>query len=388
MKRLPALALVLAATTAQADPIRLRADALATTQSPAGLVILDASSSAASQVSAEAIVWTAGDTLPGEKHGDVLVIALRARTADGRAFGRVGRFVAALGALRPVHIDGAGGRVRLPYQLDAEAYAGVPVLPGLATPRSWDWVVGGRVARRLGDAGSVGLAYMEMRDDGRLETEELGGDAGVALDKHTDVGARAAYDLANPGLAEVTASVATRGKSWRGELYGSYRASSHLLPATSLFTVLGDIPSERAGGLVTWQAAPRLVVIGDVGARYVDASFAPAIALRGRLALDDRGAGTLTGELRRDGASDDPWTGARATLRVPVGAQLVASSELELVIPDDARGRGRAWPWGLVALGWKQGAWNAAVAAEASASPEDRKRLDALFTLGRQWGVP
>jgi hypothetical protein len=388
MKLAPALALVLATATAAADPIRLRADALATTQSPAGLLILDGSASPSSQVSAEAIVWTAAQPLPGEKAGDVLVIALRGRTRDGRANGRIGRFVATLGALRPVHVDGAGGRVRLPYGLDAEAYGGVPVLPGLTTSRSWDWVVGGRLARRLGDYGSVGLAYMQMRDDSQLDTEEVGGDIGYALDNHTDVGARAAYDLVNPGLAEVTASAGTRGKGWKGELYGSYRAASHLLPATSLFTVLGDMSSERAGALFTWLAAPRLAVTSDLGARYVDATFAPAIAVRARLALDDRGAGAITGELRRDGAASDPWTGARAAVRVPVCDMLTASSELELVIPDDARGRGAAWPWVLIALGYKQGPWQAAIAAEASASPEDRKRLDALFTLGRQWGAP
>ncbi|MGE5185324.1 MAG: hypothetical protein ACM31C_24815 [Acidobacteriota bacterium] len=385
MKRAPAIALVLAAAAVRAEPLRLRADALATTQSPAGLLVLDGSASPSSQWSAEAIVWTAGDTLPGQHVGDVLVIALRARSADGRMFGRFGRFVATLGALRPLQIDGAAGRVRLDYGFDAEAYAGVPVQPGFFTSRAWDWVVGSRLARRLGDYGSVGVAYMEQRDDGRLALEELGFDAGYQLDKTDDVGVRAAYDLANPGLAEVTASTATRGKGWRGELYGSYRAASHILPATSLFTVLGDVPSERAGALATWQAAPRLAVTGDFAARYVDESFAPAIALRGRLALDDRGAGAITGELRRDGSADDPWTGARAALRVPLWPAFTASSELELVIPDEARGRGAMWPWALVALGYERGPWHAAVAAEASATPEDRRRLDALLSIGREW---
>jgi hypothetical protein len=383
-----ALLVLATATSARADPLRLRADALATTQSPAGLMILDASSSAASQLSAEAIVWTASEALPGEHAGDVLVIALRARTADGRASARLGRFVEALGALRPVHVDGAAARVRLPYQLDAEAYAGVPVLPGLMTSRSWDWVTGARIARRLGESGSLGVAYMQERDDGRLAIEELGVDAGLALDKRDDIGVRAAYDLANPGLAEVTASASTRGKGWRAELYGGYRAASHILPATSLFTVLGDVPSERAGTLVTWQAAPRLALIGDLGARYVDDAFAPAIAMRARLALDGRGAGAITGELRRDGAADDPWTGARAALRVPLCGAFSAASEVEVAIPDDPRGRGAIWPWALVALAWDRGVWHAAIAAEASATPEDRRRLDALATFGRSWGVP
>ncbi len=382
------LAAIASAATAQAEPLVLRADALATTQSPAGLMVLDASTSAASQVSAEAIVWTAAQALPGEHAGDVLVIAMRARTADGRASARVGRFVESLGALRPVQIDGAAGRVGLPYQLDAEAYAGIPVLPGLMTSRTWDWVTGARLSRRLGDSGSLGVAYMQERDDGVLSIEELGVDAGLALDKRDDVGVRAAYDLANPGLAEVTASASTRGKGWRAELYGGYRAASHILPATSLFTVLGDVPSERAGTLLTWQAAPRLALIGDLGARYVVDAFAPALAVRARLALDDRGAGAITGELRRDGAADDPWTGARAALRVPLCGAFAAASELELVIPDDARGRGTVWPWALVALAWDKGPWHAAIAAEASATPEDRSRLDALATFGRSWGAP
>src|SRR5689334_2550529 len=118
-----ALAIVCAiAAAASADPLRLRADALAGTQAPAGLLVLEADAKASATTNAEAIVWTATDT------ADVLVIAVRARTADGRVGGRVGRFVATLGALRPVHVDGAAGRLRLGQRIDVEAYGGIPVL--------------------------------------------------------------------------------------------------------------------------------------------------------------------------------------------------------------------------------------------------------------------
>lgn len=388
MRKLAAALLALAAAPAAADPLRLRADALATTQSPAGLLVLDGDAKPTDTTSAEAIVWTAGQALPGEQHtGDVLVIALRARTADNRAAMRVGRFVATLGALRPVHVDGAGGRVRLPHRFDAEAYAGIPVVAGLTTARTWDWVAGARVSRRLGDYGSAGVAFLEQRDDGRLANEEVGADAGFALGKRDDVAARAAYDLANPGLAEVMVSAGHRTASLRGEVYAGYRAASHLLPATSLFTVLGDTPAERAGAVMTWKAAPRLDVIGDAGARYVDAMVAPALAVRAKLRLDDKGASLISGEIRRDGPRDDAWTGARAALRIALPHALTASSELELVIPDDPRGRGAVWPWALAALGWDSGAWHGALAVEASASPEDRSRLDALVQVGRAWGM-
>jgi hypothetical protein len=388
MRRLAAGLLAIAVAQAAADPLRLRADALATTQSPAGLLVLDGDAKATDTISAEAIVWTAGQAIPGEQHtGDVLVIALRARTADNRAAMSVGRFVAMLGALRPVHVDGAGGRIRLSRRFDAEAYAGIPVAAGLATARTWDWVAGARVSRRLGDYGSAGVAFLEQRDAGRLATEEIGADAGLALGTRDDVAARAAYDLANPGVAELTVSAGHRSTSLRGQLYAGYRAASHLLPATSLFTVLGDSPAERAGAVMTWKAAPRLDLIGDLGARYVDAMLAPALAVRATLRLDDKGSSAVSAEIRRDGPRDDSWTGTRAAIRLALPHDLTASSELELVIPDDPRGRGATWPWALAALGWGRGAWHGAVAIEASASPEDRHRLDALVQVGRAWGA-
>lgn len=371
---------------AASDPLQLRADALASTAAPAGLVTLEARAAESPGLSAEAVVWSgsAGD----QGHTDVLVMALRLRSADGTAGLRVGRFVESLGALRPIQIDGAAGRVRLPLRLDVEAYAGVPVEQGLTTSRAWSWAVGGRVARRIGDYGSIGVAYTEQRTDGQLATEEVGLDAGAAIGAHDDVGARLAYDLANPGLAELGVSASHRAKRWRTSVYLEQRAAAHLLPATSLFSVLGDVPATRAGAVTTWRAAPRLDVIADLGVERVDRDVAPQLALRGLLRLDDLGASTLAGELRRDGVGDDTWTGARGTARIALPCQLTATTELELVVPDHAHGQGAVWPWGIVALGWDRAGWQAAVAVEASASPEDRHRVDVLGQLSRRWGMP
>jgi hypothetical protein len=43
------------------------------------------------------------------------------------------------------------------------------------------------------------------------------------------------------------------------------------------------------------------------------------------------------------------------------------------------------WPWALVAISSTHGAWDAAIALEASASPQDRDRLDVLAQLSRRW---
>jgi hypothetical protein len=379
------VAAIAAAGRAEADPIRLRADALSTTASPAGLLTLEADGSPGPGLSAEAVVWTG--SVADQARSDVLVIALGARTADGRASARVGRFVESLGALRPIHVDGVAGRVRLPWQLAIETYGGLPVAPGLATARGWSWATGARIARNLGDAGSFGIAYTQQRDDGRLASEELGLDAGAALGKRDDLGAKLAYDLANPGIAEAALTASHRSGALRTELYVSHRAASHLLPATSLFSVLGDVPAERAGAVATWKCAPRLDLVADLGARRVDRDIAPELVARARLRLDDRGASALTGELRRDGVGPDMWTGARGAARIALPYALAVTTELELVIPDRDHGRGTVWPWGLAALAWDDGTWQAAVAVEAAASPQDRHRLDVLGQLGRRWGA-
>ena len=363
------------ASAAAADPLRLRGDALATTQSPAGLLTLQASGEHGSSLSAEAVVWM------GESTGDVLVIALRAHGLHGRATATLGRFVATVGALRPVHVDGVGARLRLPYRLDVEAYAGIPVAPGFE--RSWDWLAATRVSRKVGDWGSVGVAYLQQRDAGQLATEEVGFDAGAAFSKDDSAAAKVAYDVANPGLAAVTLIATHRAGALRTDVFASHRAASHLLPATSLFSVLGDVPAERGGTTVTWKAAPRLDVGGDIAARKVGGDVAPELALRAKLKLDARGKNAVSLEARRDGVADDEWTGLRAATRIALPRALSLATEIELVIPDVDRGLGRAWPWFLTALAWERGAWHAAIAGEASASPTDVRRFDVLATLGR-----
>jgi hypothetical protein len=382
-----------AAPSAIGDPLRLRADALATTSSPAGLLVLEAEGDLRDNVSAEAVVWTAGSrALDDSATGDVLVMIVRAHTDTNRASGQVGRFVSTLGALRATHVDGGSTRLRLPYRFDLELVAGIPVMPiendGLMTSmsaRSWDWYTAARASRRLGDWGAVGLAYGQRRDAGIRDSEEVGLDAGFRIGKRDDVAARVAYDLVNPGLAEVTLTASHRMGSLRTDVYAIERSASHLLPATSLFTVLGDVPSQRAGVLATWRAAPRLDLIADVGARYVDAVGLELVG-RARLRLDDRGASALSGEVRRSGVGDDEWTGIRGVARIALSSKLTFATELELVIPDVDRGRGRAWPWGLVALSTDRGNWQAAIALEASASPEYDGRVDVLAQLSRRWG--
>ena len=156
------------------------------------------------------------------------------------------------------------------------------------------------------------------------------------------------------------------------------------MPATSLFSVLGDIPAERAGMGLQWRAAPRLDTGAELAVRRAGDDHAVQAIARARLRLDDRGASSIGGELRRDGIGDDQWTGVRAMARLAGPRDLVLATELELVIPDD---HDQVWPWGLVALAKETADWRAAIAVEASSTPTDVYRVDVLAQLGAKWGA-
>ena len=371
-----------APVAAAAEPLRLRGDALATAHAPTGLVTLEADGDVDEGVRAEAMLWFgAGE----EGEVDALVATVHARDARRRVVARLGRFVAITGALRPVHVDGATARVRLPRRFALEAFGGVPVAPALGDA-AWDWVAGGRVSRLLGDWGSVGAAYLQRRDHGRLTASELGLDASAATSARTDVGGRVAFDAIHGGISDALISASARRGAWRAEVYAGERSAAALLPATSLFSVIGDVPSRRAGVGVRWRAAPRLDLAATFGGRALDDDLGADLTARATLRLDDRGAGALGLELRRDtGAGVAGWTGVRGTARVPVGRGFALAAEVELVAPDDLDQR---WPWALGAATWRRGPWELAAAVEASATRAERYRVDALARIGRTWGAP
>ncbi|HKE20191.1 MAG TPA: hypothetical protein VKB80_35195 [Kofleriaceae bacterium] len=388
MRRLGAMVVVagLAGTSpapAPAEPYRLRADALMAAEAPAGLVLLQAEGKQGRQVTAEALVWVGAGQ---EDEAEALVVAVRAASASGAAEARLGRLLVTAGGLRPQHLDGAQGRLRLPYRLAVEAFAGSPVAAG-QEGRSFDWLVGGRISRALGDWGSAGAAYLHRRDHGQLADEEVALDASGAASEWLDLSARAALDLVDVGLAEVNGAAGARFGSWRLELYGIERSPSRLLPATSLFSVLGDRRSRRLGAQIRWRAAPRLDLYGEGGALGAAGAWGELMAARAVLRLDDRGAGAIGGELRREWGPDGGWSGARVTARVPVGA-LVASLEGELAVPEHADGDGSIWPWGLAGLSRRFGSWEAAAAVEASASSDYTHRVDAIGRLTWLWEAP
>lgn len=373
---------------AGAQTLRLRADALAQTssdtQTPAGLLVLQGQDQVRPWVDAEALVWTGAKP---DATADVLVLTVRVREPHGRAQLRAGRFVLATGAVMPVQIDGVDALGRTPWGMTAEVFGGIPVVPRFGA-RAYDWLVGGRVAQTVADAATLGVSYVQRREYGDVSNEELGADFAAAPARWCDLAARLAYDLVDPGIADALFSAAVRSSDLRLEVYGAQRSPSRLLPATSLFSVLGDFPSQSLGSTVRWRAAPRLDLLASGAAQSVGSELGGNGWLRSTLRLDDQGQGALGLELRRQDVSTAQWSGVRATAAVPLGRGLRYSTEIEVVVPDQPDGRGVAWPWGLMALSWRSRAgWELAGALEASSTPQHRYETDAIVRLSRALSI-
>jgi hypothetical protein len=366
---------------ASADPLRLRADAYAQmegTSSPVGLLVLQGQDPLRPWLDAEALVWTGAKP---SWTGDVLVLMVRLHEPHGHAELRLGRFVLATGAVHPVQIDGAHAIGRCPGGCTVEAFGGVPVVPRFG-PRYYDWIAGARAAQTLASVATLGVSYAQRREGGEIAGSEVGADFASAPARWLDLAAFGAYDLINPGLAEARASAAVRAGDWRLELFASQLSPGRLLPATSLFSVLGDLPSQTAGATLRWRAAPRLDLLASGAGQDVGGSFGGNGWMRGTLRLDDRGEGSLGLEIRRVDVAGAQWSGVRAVGALPLGRGFRHSFELEVVVPDHPDGRGVAWPWGLSALSWRsrQG-FEVAAAVEASSSPLHRYEANALMRV-------
>ena len=97
------IAMMAAGLDARAEPYRLRADALASAQAPAGLLVLQADGQEGPFVAAEALIWLTGGVAGGgvgdaegeDGQAQALVMAVRARRAGSEA--RLGRLVVTAG---------------------------------------------------------------------------------------------------------------------------------------------------------------------------------------------------------------------------------------------------------------------------------------------------
>jgi hypothetical protein len=72
---------------------------------------------------------------------------------------------------------------------------------------------------------------------------------------------------------------------------------------------------------------------------------------------------------------------------LPISDAFTASTEVEVAAPDDPRGRGDVWPWGIVSLRWQPiASLDVAAAFEARSTPQYVLGLGGLLRASGTWG--
>ncbi|MBS2018818.1 MAG: hypothetical protein JST00_38480 [Deltaproteobacteria bacterium] len=368
-----------AAGSARAQ-LRLRGDAYGQTQSPVGLLVLTGKDQLKPSIDAETVTWL-GITDSPAPTGDVLTLSVRLRDVRSGSEVRAGRMLVTMGAVRPVHVDGARGLVRVFGGTTLEAFGGFPVARRFDYA-TFDWAAGGRLGQSVGDALSFGASYLHRRSDARRADEEIGADVTFTPKPWLVAAGRAAFDVVTPGPTDILGSIGAKSGDVRGEIFTTHRSPGRLLPSTSLFSVLGDFASTNIGGTVRWLAFPRLELVAT-GSGQIQSDRVGGQGLgRATLFLDDAMAGSIGVETRRVSVGDARWTGVRVVVGVPVRPRLRVASEIELVAPDRPKGGPVVWPWVLGAVAYRiTDSWDAAAGVEASSGMTDRTLAVGLARL-------
>jgi len=365
---------------------RLRADAFGQARIPTGLVLLDGRADATPWARVEANVW--GGAREFDNEADLLVGRLLLHDPQNVAQLSLGRMIVGPGAVRPMHLDGGSGLVRLPWDMTIEAFGGLSVAPGFGD-RANDWAAGGRIGQAFGRRATVGVAYVQRYDQSALSDQEVGADVSLRPIDELTFTSRAAWDLLSSGLSEALGTLSYRPTdAWRFEVSGVHRSPQRILPATSLFSVLGGVSSQIVSGRAFWRAAPRLDLSVEGGARRFEDRFGERLEAQAVLRLDPRGNSAVSVEATRFGGPNHiGWTGARGTLRLFVSPQWLLGTELELVRPDRPAARGEWWPWALASVTWIPiRSLEVSLAAEGSATAENEVALDGLLRITGRLG--
>jgi hypothetical protein len=339
--------------------------------------------------------WIDADTLvflgasEQSPYGDVLSMNVGVREPHGYAQARLGRFLLATGAVRPIHLDGATAGLRTPFGASLELFGGAPVVREFGA-RNFDWVAGARLSQRLwGERLGAGVSYLQHRDAGELSQHELGADLSLTPLPWLAIGGLGSWDVLSAGLAEARLNGVAFGERGQLELYASRRVAARLLPATSLFSVISRAPSSELGAAARYQLFPRLSLSPMGAIEGLEHRWGYRGALRASLRLTAAEGGMLSVELSRRKLAAEGYSAGLVQLELPSSARVLAHASLELVAADHPAQRGTLWPWARVGASYAlASAWLLSAAVGWKASPEYRSDLYALLRLSLRTQIP
>lgn len=332
-------------------------------------------------VDVDALVFVGANS--ADWRGDVLSVSVLVREPHGLGQVRLGRFILGGGAVGPVQMDGAELTLRPLPGSSLALFAGLPVVPELGS-RSFDWLAGGRLgqtlwAERLG----LGVSYVQRRDAGARDAEELGADASLRALSWLSLNALANWSLLAQGFSQLRAAAVANADPVQVELFALRRVAARLLPATSLFSVISDTASTVAGAAGDWRAFPRLSLGGTLAVEGLGSELGYRTNLRASLRLADEGPGKIGVEAMRRQRGADAYTGAAIRVEVPISLRLTTHAIAELVRAEQSQLAASLWPWIRVGASWAiSSEWLLAAATGVQASPLYAHDVYALVRIG------
>lgn len=171
---------------------------------------------------------------------------------------RLGRQHLVQGVGRMQMIDGASLEARLPWGLSAQGFYGLTVQPELRI-ESDDGLGGGRLAKRLPGMGELGIGYALRTSHGELYRQDLGADAFYVVGPTRWVGLAVVSPAEEGGLRLTEARLAAtylKGDALVLTVDGERVAPDLLLNRRSIFTVFAIGNYDAFGGDLAYRPSP------------------------------------------------------------------------------------------------------------------------------------
>lgn len=269
---------------------------------------------------------TLPDTPGGIGQSDVNLAYVEGRTFGRRLTLRLGRQLVTGGVARAMFFDGLFGDFRADFGLGISAFTGVPVARRFSNFTRGDFVVGTRVSYAHAYGSEVGVSLIHMLERGAVARQDLGLDARWKLWSVLSLSGAFVWSVADARLAEL--DVGPRVSLGDVEIEAGYRrtAPDLFLPRTSIFTVFADTSRDDLGASVAWQTTPRLSLLGEARALWINGEAGYEVGARVAFRPYRSARSSVTAQYHRLSVPSNGYQhggiGARHTLPFGLGLSL------------------------------------------------------------------
>ena len=328
---------------------------------------------------------TLGPPIDDRAAADLDSLFVEGKLLQRRLTVRLGRQLAAGGALRATQLDGLSVRALVLRGFGSEAWVGAPVQPRFDVQPGGDFLAGGRLFWRHAFDSELGASIVYAVRHHELAREDVALDGSSSLFRTVQLSGRAQWSLAEERLAEARFAALWQPARWLQLGADAQRTAPDLfLDRDSIFAVISDERRDEAGGELVLRPDPALSITADGHWLRVEGGDGARASLLAAWRLP---RGTTGVELRLLTQPDNGYKLARlfAIRRLPHSVTLTLDLDAYW-LERQVNGGKRAVAATLTA-GWAfAAAWEAMVAGSLGESPYFDRRAEIVARLAWRFG--